>query len=65
MAAPVIRDVAGRLVRTLDEGDYPAGRTEARWDGHTDRGTPAPAGPYLVGLRSGSESVIRRLVWMR
>jgi hypothetical protein len=57
-----IFDVAGRRVRTLVEGDLPAGRHALRWDGADATGGRVAAGAYFVRLSFGSEARTRRLV---
>ncbi|MCB9466618.1 MAG: hypothetical protein H6682_23175 [Candidatus Eisenbacteria bacterium] len=47
----VVLDVAGRAVRTLEFGRLPIGTHKLTWDGHDDRGNPASAGVYFLGLR--------------
>ncbi|MCA9757419.1 MAG: T9SS type A sorting domain-containing protein [Candidatus Eisenbacteria bacterium] len=45
-----VLDVAGRLVRTLVDGEFAAGGHVVQWDGQTDLGTAAPAGTYFYQL---------------
>jgi hypothetical protein len=49
----VIHDIAGRRVRTLHQGELPAGSHGLVWDGLADGGGMAPAGMYLATVRSG------------
>ncbi len=53
-----IHDVHGRLVRVLAEGDAPAGRHGARWDGLDGRGRACGSGVYFakLALPSGHRS---------
>jgi len=44
----VIRDAAGRSVRTLHVGARAAGSVTVQWNGQNDNGIPQPAGPYQV-----------------
>jgi hypothetical protein len=60
-----IHDLAGRLVRTLREGELPAGPGESRWDGNDSRGLPAPSGTYLCVLESGGRRLSRTLALVR
>jgi hypothetical protein len=46
-------DVAGRVVRTLTKGFFPAGTRSVSWDGADVAGRAAPAGRYLLRLRTG------------
>ncbi len=56
---------AGRLVRTLVQGEYGAGEWRIPWDGRTDAGRPAPPGAYYIRLtqdgvsRSGRVTLVR------
>lgn len=51
-----VLDALGRVVRSL-----PVGSTLV-WDGRTDRGTEAPSGLYLLVVRSGDATAVRRMV---
>jgi len=61
----VVRDVAGRPVRTLADGAWPAGRSECSWDGRTDEGLPTGAGVYFVELRAEGRRSTQRIVRVR
>ncbi len=64
-AAPAridIYDGAGRLTRTLLEGQRPAGRYTATWDRKGSGGRSVSAGTYFCRLSAGSESRTIRLV---
>jgi len=55
-------DLAGRRVRNLASGAYPAGAHQLRWDGLDARGRIVPSGVYLCRLRvPGGEQVLRVL----
>lgn len=43
-----ISDNAGNLIRTLQLGSRSAGDADIDWDGKTEEGSPAPAGPYKI-----------------
>ncbi len=45
-----IYDARGQLVRQLTLGAHEAGLVEFTWDGLTDAGQQAPAGPYTVAV---------------
>jgi hypothetical protein len=55
-------DAAGRRVATLVQGDLPAGRHSAAWDGLTAGGGRAAAGLYFARLTTLQGSVSRRIV---
>jgi flagellar basal-body rod modification protein FlgD len=49
-ATVVIRDAAGRNVRTLQVPAKAAGTVSVQWNGQNDSGNPQPAGPYKVTI---------------
>lgn len=57
-----IFDVAGRLVRTVRDGDFPSGRSEVEWDARDAAGAAVRPGIYLYRLTVGSRSVAKKLV---
>jgi flagellar basal-body rod modification protein FlgD len=46
----VIRDAAGRMVRTIPVAAKAAGTVTVTWNGQNDAGNPQPAGPYKVTI---------------
>jgi hypothetical protein len=60
-----IFDVAGREVRTLVDGELPAGSHQASWDGADGAGHPVAAGVYMVQLSSPGEKANRKLAVVR
>jgi flagellar basal-body rod modification protein FlgD len=61
-----ISDSAGNLLRTLQYGARSAGDIDVAWDGKTDSGGPAPAGPYKIAasvLRNGTRVASPVAVW--
>jgi hypothetical protein len=64
MARLVVRDLAGRTVRTLVQTGFSAGRHEASWDGLRSDGTRSVAGVYFVDLEAEDRRLTRRIVWM-
>jgi len=64
-AAPAridIYDGAGRLTKTLVQGQRPAGRYAAAWDRKGNDGHLVPAGAYFCRLSVGAESRTLRVV---
>lgn len=61
----VVRDIAGRTVRTLAAGEYSEGRHIASWDGTGDDGSAQRSGVYIVQLATPEGSTTRRLAWTR
>ena len=51
--AVVVRDLAGRSVRTLHRGPLPPGRASLAWDGLDDRGHRVAAGVYFIRASDG------------
>jgi len=63
-------DVQGRVVATLAEGDFSAGRHERPWDasvngGPAGAGAPAGAGLYFVRLVTPEGRLVRRVALLR
>ena len=55
---------SGARVRTLIEGERPAGGQALLWDGRDDAGRPVPSGLYFFQLSLGSAREMRRIVWL-
>jgi hypothetical protein len=60
-----IFDVRGRLVRTLEDSDMPAGMHDAVWDGMDETGRQAVSGIYFYRLKAGSFEETRKMVILR
>lgn len=61
-----ISDSAGNLIRTLQYGAQGAGQVKVDWDGKTEDGGAAPAGPYKLEssvLRNGTRVASVMNVW--
>ena len=66
--APVdlrIYDARGRLVQAWTADTVESGEREYFWDGHDLSGRPAPAGLYLVRVRSGDTQTMRPVIMTR
>jgi hypothetical protein len=50
-----VRGMGGEVVRTLAQGEVPAGSYTITWDGLDEVEARVPAGPYWAVLRSGDE----------
>ena len=59
-----IYDLAGARVRTLHDGDLPAGPSALAWDGRDGRGAPVRAGAYFIRLEFAGRSLSRSMVMM-
>ena len=61
-----ILDIRGRMVKTLVEGDRPAGqRHEVPWDGTDDSGRRMPSGAYMSRLTVDGQSQARLLTLVK
>lgn len=56
-----VYDVRGRLIRTLADGAFDAGRHSVTWDGRDEGGTPAASGVYFYELRAGDQVARNRM----
>ncbi len=67
-AGPVtlqVVDVAGRRVRTLIQGEMPAGLHDAHWDGCDDAGRHVSSGTYLCVLETAAGRVSRAMTLVK
>ena len=67
-AGPVslrVFSVTGRLVRTLVDGPYPAGRGTVVWDGRDGDGRAAAAGVYLYRLSVDGREMNRKMMLVK
>ena len=55
-------DVNGRVVRRLADGAREAGQYHVAWDGHTESGSAASPGIYLLDFHAGVYHATRRIV---
>jgi hypothetical protein len=60
-----IYDVAGRRLRTLDDGEHPAGQFDRIWDGRDDSGRPVPSGIYFARLETAAFVKSEKLTLLR
>ena len=58
----IARKPSGLTVRSLAQGNFPAGYHEVRWDGKDDNGDLVPAGPYWILHRAGADYRCRLVV---
>jgi hypothetical protein len=57
-----VTDLAGRRVRGLASGTWPAGTHRVRFDGRNEAGDRLAPGLYFVHLSRGSERLTRRFI---
>ena len=60
-----IRDLQGRQIASLHDGELAAGEHTFRWRGTTRDGSPAKAGIYFAWLTDGSRVMARRFTLLR
>jgi hypothetical protein len=60
-----IYDTAGKKVRTLADGVYPAARYDLEWNGRDVRNEPVSSGIYFYRLSAGRKTITRKLVLIR
>jgi hypothetical protein len=60
-----IYDVAGRLVRTVEDRTLPAGEYELSWDGRDGGGSRVANGVYFVRLTAPGGSLTRKTVLLK
>jgi M6 family metalloprotease-like protein len=60
-----VYDLAGRRVRTLLQGDRPAGAHRTVWDGRDDGGRALPSGVYFLQVVAGSERALSKVTLVR
>jgi hypothetical protein len=58
-------DVAGRLVKTLENSRHEAGAYELQWDGRDAAGSSVAPGVYFVRLNAGETGSTQRVVHWR
>lgn len=60
-----VYNAAGKLVRTVFEGNLSAGTTEIVWDGLNDASTGVASGVYFATVEAGADRVTRKLAYIR
>jgi DNA-binding beta-propeller fold protein YncE len=58
-------DLRGRLIRTVFEGELPAGKQRFHWAGTNETGREVSAGVYFIRMESGDASSDRKIVLLR
>ena len=61
----VVYDITGQLVKTLTQGEQPAGQYQITWDGRNTAGTQVASGVYLYELRAGGFRAVPKMVLMK
>ena len=60
-----VYNVAGRLVRTVATGTYPAGVHDVSWNGKDERGRTVAPGVYFLRAITGERTDVRKVVVVR
>ena len=60
-----IYDVMGRLIRTVVDGDLPAGEHEVSWDARDNGGNLVSSGVYVARIEAEGFTSTRKLLRMR
>jgi len=58
-------DVAGRLVRTLEDAQRAKGTYQAMWNGNNDAGAMVASGVYFCRMSVGSAAMTHKLMLLR
>jgi hypothetical protein len=61
----MVYDITGKLVRQLENTDREPGEHEAQWDGLNDYGGQVSSGIFFYQLKSGSNSLTRKMILIR
>ena len=60
-----IFDILGQKVRTLVDGELPAGYHSVNWNGQDEAGQPVSSGVYLLRLQAGKLREVRRMLLLK
>ncbi len=60
-----VYDAAGRLVRTIESGDFTAGVVTLHWDGRDAQGVTSAPGVYFVRATAGDSVATQRVTRLR
>jgi hypothetical protein len=60
-----VYNARGMLVRSLEDGAFPAGMHQAIWDGRDASGKPTAAGVYFVRFTAGSVTTTEKMTLFR
>ncbi len=60
-----IFDMAGRLVRTLADGDVPEGRHKEIWNGRNSSGARVASGSYFYRLQAGNKTLTQKMLFIK
>ena len=60
-----IYDLQGKLVRTLVDGEQPAGQHVVTWQGRDDHGSAVASGLYFSRLTTGDGDLVRKMTLLK
>lgn len=60
-----VYDLRGRLVKTLMDADLAGGTYSLVWEGRDNSGRKMSSGVYFLRLRSGAESMMRKMILLK
>ncbi|MCD4828213.1 MAG: T9SS type A sorting domain-containing protein [Candidatus Cloacimonetes bacterium] len=60
-----VYNARGQLVRTLVDGDMPAGYHDIVWDGRDNHGSAVGSGVYLCRMQAGSATLTHKLLMLK
>ena len=60
-----IYGITGQLVRTLTDGERPAGYHQVIWDGRNGTGIKVSSGLYIYRMSAGSFSKVRKMILLK
>ncbi|MBN2564965.1 MAG: T9SS type A sorting domain-containing protein, partial [Candidatus Eisenbacteria bacterium] len=60
-----LHNVCGQLVRTLVDGELPAGPSTAVWDGTDDNGRSLATGVYFARLSAGDQKAVAKMTLLK
>lgn len=58
-------NLLGQRVRTLADGDKPAGVFSVEWDGRDEKGVPVASGIYLYRLEASKYREVKKMVFLK
>ncbi|MCI0595340.1 MAG: T9SS type A sorting domain-containing protein [candidate division Zixibacteria bacterium] len=64
-AVLTIYNILGQKVRTLADGEKPAGTHTVIWDGTDSRGAPVSSGIYFYKIESANFREVKRMVFVK
>ncbi|MBI4727530.1 T9SS type A sorting domain-containing protein [candidate division TA06 bacterium] len=60
-----IYNIAGQLVKTVDQGNKAAGYHQVQWNCRDEKGDKVSAGVYIYRLEAGEYAATQKLVVIR